>query len=113
MKALITVCGLFAVFFMAIGCATSPKPADDETAEVTTLSAGRRMKLTVYGMSCPLCANNIDGRLKKVPGVEEVKIDLATGAVTLSIDEGAPPSRDDIERAVEETGFTLKALQTE
>ena len=66
--------------------------------------------LTLRGMSCPLCANNVDGRLKKVDGVETVNIDLETGNVTVDFGSVAP-TRAQLETAVKEAGFTLSVME--
>jgi copper chaperone CopZ len=67
--------------------------------------------LTVYGLSCPLCSNNLTGQLKRIPGVEEVEIDLNTGAVSVRLAEGQSVSRWQWLNAVEQAGFTLKDVR--
>ncbi len=66
--------------------------------------------LTLLGMSCPLCSNNVDGRLKKVDGVKAVDIDLETGKVTVQFGQPAP-TREQLETAVKEAGFTLAGME--
>lgn len=67
--------------------------------------------LTVYGMSCPLCANNVDNVLLDVPGVTGVHVDMGTGAATVTLDSKRPPTRRMLARAVDKSGFTLKAIE--
>lgn len=67
--------------------------------------------LAVRGMSCPLCSNNLDGRLKKVPGVAAVSINLETGAVTVRFSPDAAPGRAELEAAVKDAGFTLGGME--
>lgn len=66
--------------------------------------------LSVSGLGCPLCANNVDEKLSAVAGVREVSVDLGTGTVTVALAETLRPSRADLARAVEDSGFTLTAL---
>lgn len=68
--------------------------------------------LTVYGLSCPLCSNNLTGQLKRIPGVEQVEIDLNTGAVSVRLAEGRSVSRWQWLNAVEQAGFTLKDVRS-
>ena len=67
--------------------------------------------LTVYGLSCPLCSNNLNGRLRRIEGVEDAIIDLKTGAVTVKFVDGHRVTRGDIGKAVKDAGFTLKDIQ--
>ena len=74
--------------------------------------AASTVVLTVYGLSCPLCSNNLTGQLKRIPGVEEVEIDLNTGAVSVRLAEGRSVSRWQWLNAVEQAGFTLKDVRS-
>ena len=73
---------------------------------------GNSATLTVYGMSCPLCSNNLDGQLEKIAGVEEIDVNLDTGAVTLRLADGHSVTRQQIAEAVKAAGFTLAELKT-
>ncbi len=95
---------------MASGCAILDRPgAKDEFSEIH-LASSRELVLTVYGLSCPLCSNNLDGQLRNIAGVEEVSIDLKTGAVTVRLAEGHSVTSGDLARAVKNAGFTLKDI---
>jgi len=72
---------------------------------------GSSATLVVYGMGCPMCANNIDKQLLRVPGVQKVKIDLGNGEVAVQFAADAHPSRQQIVDAVEHSGFTLHELR--
>jgi copper chaperone CopZ len=67
--------------------------------------------LTVYGMSCPLCANNVDNVLLDVPGVTGVDVDMGTGRATVRLDAKRPPTRAMLARAVEKSGFSLQGIE--
>lgn len=77
------------------------------SAFAESLAGYSKAELTVRGMSCPLCSNNIDGRLKKVEGVSDVHINLETGLVTVTFTEGAAPTREAMAKAIKDAGFTL------
>ncbi len=94
------------LFLLLTACAATPTV---ETGPPLTGASGAL--LTVRGMSCPLCSNNIDGRLKKVEGVRDVTIDLETGQVTVRFTETSRPTRRTLASAVKEAGFTLGKLE--
>ena len=71
-------------------------PADSNTAV-----------LHVNGMGCPLCANNVDQQLLAIKGVEQVKIDLGTGQVLARLSPDNQPTREQLAKAVADSGFTL------
>ena len=60
---------------------------------------------TVSGMTCGHCVSSVSSEIGKLPGVRDVKVDLATGAVTVE-SEGA---LDDaaVAAAVDEAGYQV------
>lgn len=60
---------------------------------------------TVSGMTCGHCVNSVQAEVSQLPGVSEVQVDLASGAVTVTsqtpLDEAA------VRAAVDEAGYTL------
>ncbi|HET8681628.1 MAG TPA: heavy-metal-associated domain-containing protein [Micromonosporaceae bacterium] len=62
---------------------------------------------TVSGMTCGHCVQAVTGELTKLPGVQDVAVDLPTGAVTVT-SEGPLPL-DDVRAAVDEAGYELAA----
>lgn len=72
-----------------------------------------RATLLVYGMSCPLCATNVDQQLLAMPGVSTVNVDLSSGWVTVTFSDGAArPSERDLAKAVVESGMTIVDIET-
>ena len=61
--------------------------------------------VTVIGMTCGHCASSVREEIGNITGVEAVKVDLASG--TVSIDSDGPVNTDAIENAVEEAGYRL------
>lgn len=61
--------------------------------------------IDVKGMTCGHCVNSVTTELKKIAGVSEIEVDLATGKVTIQarneIDEAA------IAEAIDEAGYEL------
>jgi len=68
-------------------------------------------RLFVMGMSCPLCANNINKQLMRVPGVQEVSVDLGSGLVLARLVPSNPPTREQLVEAIRQSGFTLDRIE--
>jgi copper chaperone CopZ len=60
---------------------------------------------TVTGMTCSHCVQAVTGELSTLPGVEDVRIDLPSGAVTVT--SAAPLADNDVRAAVDEAGYEL------
>lgn len=100
----------------AVGCQSSPESTAAEHTEhqaegaeqsVSTEAAPHTAVITVYGMGCPQCANNVDLQLMRVAGVESVTIDMGSGQVFAKLTPQRYPTRDQLAQAINETGFTL------
>ncbi len=103
-----TMLAILAAALFSAGCATLQQPSNGNPDEVLSDAAG--ITLTVHGMSCPLCANNLDGQLMRVPGITSAEIDLDTGAITVLFAENAEVTRGQVHRAVSDAGFTLRDI---
>jgi copper chaperone CopZ len=60
---------------------------------------------TVTGMTCSHCVQAVTGELSTLPGVENVEVDLSSGAVTVT--SAAPLADNDVRAAVDEAGYEL------
>ncbi|GAA4419590.1 heavy-metal-associated domain-containing protein [Actinokineospora soli] len=60
---------------------------------------------TVTGMTCGHCAASVTEELTELPGVTDVAVDLATGAVTVTSADALDPAQ--VEGAVREAGYQL------
>ncbi len=101
----------------ATGCESTPT-ADEPRAGAMADSdlsdepiEGEQATLTVYGLSCPKCATNIDRQLMSVPGVSDVSTGLSAGRVVVTFASDAEaPSRRQLGEAVRNSGFTLRGI---
>ncbi|KAB1904899.1 MULTISPECIES: heavy-metal-associated domain-containing protein [unclassified Micromonospora] len=59
----------------------------------------------VTGMTCEHCVRAVTEELSALPGVEEVRIDLAAGTATVT--SAAPLRVDSVRAAVDEAGYEL------
>ncbi len=68
------------------------------------------MTLHVNGLSCPLCASNVDRQIGALPGVASADVNFEKGTIDLSLVEPRP-SPMTLERAVDRAGFTLVSIE--
>ncbi len=76
-----------------------PEVADNARAPETT-----RITLTIEGMTCASCAMRIEKGLKKVAGVEDAAVNLATERATVTLDP-AVATTDALIAKVRATGY--------
>jgi len=60
---------------------------------------------TVTGMTCEHCVRAVTDELIALDGVEDVRVDLGTGAVTVT--SAAPLGDDQVRAAVDQAGYDL------
>jgi copper chaperone CopZ len=72
--------------------------------------SGETYSLRVDGLACPFCAYGIEKQLTALNGVQEVVVDLAAGAVRVTMKDGASLSEVVANQAVKDAGFELKSM---
>jgi copper chaperone len=63
--------------------------------------------LRVVGMTCGHCVAAVTGAITKLPGVQTVDVDLASGIVTVTSEQSVPNA--DLAEAIDDAGFELSA----
>jgi copper chaperone CopZ len=58
-------------------------------------------------MTCSHCVGSVSSEIKQIPGVTDVQVDLASGAVTVTSDQ--PLDIEAVRGAVDEAGYELLA----
>jgi copper chaperone CopZ len=84
----------------ACACATTTPATEPATAPDDT-----RTVYQVAGMTCGGCAGRVSQQLTDVPGVRDVSVDVATGAVTVT--SAAALDDDSVAAAVAAAGYQL------
>jgi len=98
----------------AAGAAAGPATVANAGGALLTADdviPGDAATLVVHGMSCPLCANNVDKQLLDVKGVKNVRVDMGTGEVLVELIPGVVVTRDQLAGAVDRSGFTLAEVR--
>ncbi|MFJ2189085.1 heavy-metal-associated domain-containing protein [Kitasatospora sp. NPDC087861] len=86
----------------ATSCCGSCGPG--ATAAPDAGTAGRAA-FQVKGMTCGHCVTSVTAELKKIDGVTDVAVDLATGTVT--VDSTLPLADSAVAAAIDEAGYDL------
>lgn len=60
---------------------------------------------TVTGMTCGHCVASVTAEIGRLPGVQDVRVDLANGRIEVRSDQPLP--RESVRAAVDEAGYTL------
>mgnify|MGYP003615043991 FL=1 len=73
------------------------------------VAAIQPIELSIDGMTCASCVTRVEKALKKVPGVEQANVNLATEHAW--IQPNATVSSQDLIRAIQKAGYDAKLLQ--
>ncbi|HLF85807.1 MAG TPA: heavy-metal-associated domain-containing protein [Nitrospiria bacterium] len=68
--------------------------------------AKQRVIVEVAGVSCPFCAFGLEKKLNQLPGAERVTIKINEAKAEIEVGDGKEITREQIEQAVKESGFT-------
>ena len=63
---------------------------------------------TVTGMTCGHCVSSVTEEVGELPGVQQIDVELATGAVTVTSE--SPLAESDVRTAVEGAGYQLASV---
>ncbi|HXV08690.1 MAG TPA: heavy metal translocating P-type ATPase, partial [Burkholderiales bacterium] len=77
--------------------------ADTLTPPAATRKPAREWTFPVEGMTCASCVARVEKALRRVPGVREANVNLATESATVAA--GADTPREALVKAVEEAGY--------
>ena len=87
--------------------APSVTTADPAAAAATSATA----EFAIGGMTCASCVRRVEKALAKVPGVEQVSVNLATEKATVHAD--ASVSREQLVAAVTKAGYEAAFIEPE
>src|SRR5690606_18967436 len=77
-------------------------------------TASHLLDLGISGMTCASCVGRVERALRKVPGVQEASVNLATESARIAFAAGAGPGEDAamealLRRAVRNAGYEPRA----
>ena len=89
-----------------------PAPASERSSSEESAPDGRaRVSLSIEGMSCASCADNVEEALMQISGVTRADVNLATERADVTVNPDGPPVHDLI-RAVEDRGYGVRTTET-
>lgn len=65
----------------------------------------------VDGLACPFCAYGIEKKMSRLDAVRTLEVQLEEGRVLLAFAEGQSLTKEQIQRAVKEAGFTARRVE--
>jgi copper chaperone CopZ len=98
---------------LVAGCATAPQgPQAAQLIKAKDLSRYPQVVVMVQDLNCPLCATGVAGQLNMLKGVKTTTADLKAGAVTVTFEANHTLTRQDLNQAMANTGFSIKEIRT-
>jgi P-type Cu+ transporter len=73
-------------------------------------SGQEKMTIAVGGMTCAACVSRVERALKKVPGVADANVNLATEKATVLFQPGSV-GRENLRQAIEEAGYQIRGFE--
>ncbi|MEQ9453904.1 MAG: heavy metal-associated domain-containing protein [Phycisphaeraceae bacterium] len=112
MQAFHAFVGLVLSFVLLSGCAaTGASDAGNPSADDARVIQAEQFTLYALGLSCPLCAHNLDKTLLDIDGIESADVNLADGSVIVRMRPGTSVTVGELRRMVEGSGFTLDRVE--
>ncbi|MDH5444342.1 MAG: heavy-metal-associated domain-containing protein [Gammaproteobacteria bacterium] len=68
--------------------------------------------IKIDGMTCKFCAHNVKKHLKKLDGVEEVKVDQDKGLASLTVIPGTQLTDAKLKAVIAKAGYNYRGIQT-
>ncbi len=70
----------------------------------------RQIQVTILGLSCPFCAYGVQQKLQKLEGVTDLEVVLETGLATLTLEDDADISNEQLKKTVKDAGFEVAKI---
>ena len=70
----------------------------------------KKLKLTIEGMHCASCANNVERALKKVKGVISASVNIMTNKAIVETEENINP--EELKKVISNMGYKLTDIQS-
>ena len=88
-------------------------PASKSLASPTPLGGAHRdsYHIHVSGLACPFCVYGLERSLGTIPGVDSVAVDLKTGLVRISMNDGVALDEGVARETIMDAGFTVEAIE--
>lgn len=68
----------------------------------------KKIKLTIQGMHCASCANNIERSVSKVKGVHGISVSAITNKAFVEVEDDT--NIEEVKKAVAKTGYNVSGV---
>lgn len=99
---------LIALFFLII--MVSVPLFSQEATKAPIKAQGNQIQAEIDGLSCPFCAYGLEKKLKALPAINKLDIDINKGLIQIYLKDGQKVDKKEINTKVTEAGFTLRKL---
>lgn len=98
-------------FLVFLGCQSANKEKDD--SDGTPIDTPLLVEKTVHigGMHCDMCEASIEKGISELDGIEYVEASWNDSITLVKYDENVT-SREDIEKAIEKRGYSVKKFES-
>ena len=79
-------------------------------APIGANAASQIYSLQIDGLACPFCAYGIEKKLSSIEGMEDIKVNIETGQVIVTMEDGSTLTETLAGEKVEQAGFTLRSF---
>jgi len=69
------------------------------------------IKIWVDGLACPFCAYGLEKKMKKLPSVNNLFVDLNNGFITFNTPSDKVPSEAVLKKLIKEAGFKARKFE--
>ena len=83
---------------------------DDKCDKEKCDKAANVFEVSIEGMCCANCVKAVEKRLKKIDGVESVKVDVKAGKAWVTMKEGKTLEKTNVEKSFEDTEYKTTAV---
>lgn len=80
-------------------------------APVQAGTATTHVEVLLAGMNCALCTQGLERRLRRLPGAETVRLDVARGRLSLTLRPGSTIADDTLRTLMRDAGFVVREIR--
>jgi copper chaperone CopZ len=103
--------GLLVSTTLLVGCETTSTRNNPETTQMKSeFVFASHAEMRVDGLGCPMCAESISILLGNIDAVQDSRVDLSTGTVSVDLDPSVAASPAELRSAIDDGGFTFRSI---
>lgn len=102
----------FQILTVLLFLAIAMPPSYGQSTTLDTAEGNHKyVKLQVDGLACPFCAYGLEKKLKNIPGVQNLHIDIQKGVATFRMPDRSEATKERLEEIVADAGFKARKVE--